>query len=633
MAVNSGNDKPNNNSAEQVNQQETRGREERGGRRRSRTSNGERGNGFRNSRSEMGRAGSRSRGDSLVKVLATESQKIIDSQFAGTADRVKVIPIDNRYHYQMAVFVNVREIDGQKVAGFVTLILEGSNKLPNNKYLTDGDIETIQYVTPMDAWGPATSRSVTEYVESNMPGTIMCSAEAMVVPASLDLEDEDAVNDLLLTAYDACVNEIGRAFPGQVEVLSLTNHDPNTEDLKAVYNFDVNGSRDVLGRDVRADFTVTLRSETKRARDYGDLDAFMQDEGTDLMEVAGYVDVVYSPDDDSDDRRREDREWTARIVVTNVLAFSMPMAYETYFLALSMLNPLKNNYNWLPALLKRDSNHDLGSIGYRSSNGERGEVIGQKIEELSMLSTSNDAAYEIVRDMFFPDAIVSIDCEVAGANTPFTNLLATSVPGHSECVDSNDDLITRLNAATDGLFEDYLVAECNANNQEIAVMFDENNQVLLGNYVDDGVNRDWRDIDNLYTLTYHGPNGSAGLDEAINFAATYDDVESDPIMRLDLRTRMADDMIGKTRRALYGRAFRENVAPEALTAMDAAMVDLGIRIEADGLQAFRSINRRGNTAVRSRDLGGRSQSFSSRGGRQNGAGNNRRAYASSQRRR
>jgi len=182
------------------------------------------------------------------------------------------------------------------LVSYHTLLLEATGeKLKGETIALSGKQVFVRRVTS-DAIDPVLIRQVHDVIGRAHNGAQVLYAAAQVVPATIQITDDDTINAIIRNAAMACVSQIQRA--------TKTFEKIDLNDLQNDYRMEVqvvNGNQssfDEVGNPIRASFSIATNfvNSTQRRDPRQQLDLVNVDDGTvKFSDLTGFVNTVWNP--------------------------------------------------------------------------------------------------------------------------------------------------------------------------------------------------------------------------------------------------------------------------------------------------------------------------------------------------
>lgn len=355
-------------------------------------------------------------------------------------------------------------------------------------------------------------------------------------------------------------------------------------------NLDI--SIDLSGREVLTADGLPRRSDLV-VNISGNIQAEDQQLRSKLTSLGGYMNLVYSPDDQDSDlsrRRREENTqvYTPVFVIDNIDTGINAITPELLLLGLAGGSVLSRRTNWAQVYLPNDrprDDVDYRDVGFLALLGQDRRVVEINGSRTN-LDTDKWADYffSLVRE----ELAWGIEVEEGGDNSWITSLLWAAAMGDRN---SEERLWNYADRLTNGHFS-RRASDLGVNR----FVVDSGARYLTGTYVDDkGELRDLRDFDLLRWLVQTG-NDDPNI--ALDWQDTFDNLDIDQEIRISEQYRMLQSVLGNNLKAVrYVNLLY--IEPDAIQALAEAVNDCGVGIDQNQtLYTFGSRRLRGNSRIR-----------------------------------
>lgn len=533
----------------------------------------------------------------VLQTLVSKMQEIVGDTAPAAGTSFSIHPIDAKqygFHYSLVAISLTTDLkEHGKQTAFFTYILENSNSLPSPqpiKALPNAP-EIFLTRTPMDAWDEQVFETVRDIVSRATGAKNPLSATAASVGSEVSFEDLDEVRNLIWNAEEAMVATLTSRFPGAFPAFSIREYiDPRHHRITSKFNYTPSTQLNVLNKPIRSNLSMSLFIQDHNQSNRHELSTFMHQSGGEVLSVDGYVEPVFVDPEPQHNQYgqpvKPPQRFVARVNITQILpGDNTPLTLETFFLALGAYLVTGQNYQWGGVFLPQyaDDQHDIGALGYRVP-----EYLNMDGKTAKIDTRSSDfgpaETFQLLQDLFFPNPVFSIDCELAGAYTWLTDALEECARGN---VNARQYIISALDNLTQGSFSRRFTGG------DIVVA--ENNQIQLGSYMDNGKAKDLREIDSLVIHDQFGENNDiATIDK---WDQTHNNTNVPQAVRSADREAITRAVVhGNVK--LYGTADRYVFPTEFLNAVAGSMEDAGFRMNPEGLQgSIMNNNQVGNTFV------------------------------------
>jgi len=410
--------------------------------------------------------------------------------------------------------------------------------------------------------------------------------EGMVIPKTFKPDDHQAVTEVgyigalaVVTELDrqaGCLNDFNLAFLENEARLTVT---VGTEKPGEVLV-------DQFGRPIRGDMRLKLIS-SKRGGDVKSL-ANAQSDQADVVEVAGFTDLVYDGDDsDAFSRQGDDRDSKGRrhtylpqFVVTQLKTINDTPSEVA--LALATAANVTVGHAWLNCFQRRSVEKGVLNLKNYGTLNVEADVFGdreQKPVDISYERMSDEDYADYLKTILSPNLLMSVDCPEMDASSWYMSMIAEASKGSKY---AERQLIDSFDTLTDGRFSE-------AFGRSSPLFLDSGSRVLMGYWTHNGNIEDIRTID--YTAVFNATYAStpkAILDWA---GANGDNVD---LATRQQKQRQVIDLVSRNTAVYTGWCHRANLSSKAVMALvesvAATGVDVGIQMS-DSIAAMVSDRR------------------------------------------
>lgn len=511
----------------------------------------------------------------LTKAKTAMELSLVDMAELNQRFEIKLVPIDNAketplHMSSLAVCVKSKANKASKVSVHLVL-LEGSGQALQPKIEQNqgtGHSVQIDRLTSdvLDADYYAIAGKV---LQQAFPGATLIDSSNQIMPRTFNLEDKAAVRTFVINAVNPGVIAIARE-EGRAIDIDLSRRDPNIA-LSIVLGFVDETITDPAGLPVRSSVTMrTIASTNQKANPNGINTA---EKSREISKATGFIDFVWAADPNAqmqstwNGAQRPVPKLATRLVLTALETQNdMPRTIASQLMALVGATALRENLNYLPyftpkalAGKKTIDMRDVGALNIEA------DIFGNgsgPIETKSSTFTMNDLA-QFMSAATLPGMLYSIDVADCGADTWYNNEFAGAAQG-------NPDAIRKILEASDILTGGRFSQLYNSNASPIMINDDRHQ---LGYYTDaEGRKRDIRDIDLVAFLNIVGVKDKQAI---IDFSATFTDLATPSIIRLDKRRKLIQGVLPSSDIVLTGYATRATFDRNYVDVLTKACADVG----------------------------------------------------------
>lgn len=411
------------------------------------------------------------------KVLSIDRTDVIDLAFS-----VIMIAVEDTSQPQLGV-------------AFHTLILEATGEKVQSLFYTVNNAQ-VEFVR---VTGDAMDKKLYELMENRIkleyPNRPVFFADACVVPGNFPVDNRNAVHNLTLNASLACSTELSRNN-ASFKDLSVGEH---LRGHTMVMNVSFNRMtiEDSVGNPMRSDCKVVFNYIRPSVQ--GDRSVHTSQRATELSEVSGFIDLLWSPPGGQAGYNNPflpatgtTIRYAPRFVITN-LASNFAYTPGAVLLTLATAMAVRESNNWIQAF--RPTALEKGEIDLRDVGALTIDVnlsgdpsgFGTRVDTRKE-SFRLENLGEMIMAFVSSGLLLSIDVPESGPQSWYLNFLRLASMGNPYGLKILNDSLDRL---TNGLFSKYF-------DQNQPMFIDVGNRVHLGHWIDrHGKRRDIRDIDYL----------------------------------------------------------------------------------------------------------------------------------------
>lgn len=482
-----------------------------------------------------------------------------------------------------ALVVAATPKSGEKVVAHHTLILASTG---TRTVGADGNFMGTKYerlLVPADGYDKRMRAAVEQRLAAKFPGFTLVTAEASVVPESVNPGNEAEVLNLASNATIAAAtmldNKLNRTNDFTLEGAAQANMGV---EIKSSFNHAVN----LAGLPVRNDVTIEMTDILGGAQTNNTSDelSYSDAAATSLVsQINGYVDLIYYPSNSGGFGMQQNLyTYVPRFVITNIDS-EVTNTLTSLLLALQTTQSLAEQERWQGALLRQHKEgaahpmrgmniRDIGVIGLEVPRSVNFNPLAALEEQKpSRFPTNSPAAGDamagtLITTYIHPKTlVVSMDVEENGPNTWLTSVFVAAARG-DEAADT--ELFDAADLLTLGNFSKRLAQ---AGVDRRGFMINDNALINLGVWNSEYGLRDIRDWDYLSVF-----NATGEADPTIirDFSDQLVNSDVDPWFRLAKNREIIADLVDHV--TITGRAARVTVDPVKLFCLSQAVKDAGL---------------------------------------------------------
>ena len=527
-----------------------------------------------------------SKGSEYTKAIANgmaEAYKAVTN----APSEVKIHVLDNHDFTNLKYSVIVTSVDCGNTVSYHTVIREATG----DREFTASDVmaavaeatknpaqgNRLQFYTPDDANNLYLHKEIQLVLTKAYGNKKFKAVDAVVLPKEHG-EIADVAEKLATNSYNACIIE----WYLSTENVSDLNISPALQ--KAGKNKIMKISSDMrglpgtnsFGAPFRADWKLVLNI-TDAVQTYQELN--VQNGNTPLVDVSGFVDAI--PEEVTVAQHPGYPPVVKTTLRPNIIITNDNPRYPTpCYMLLGIISSIvmTNPGMWIKALPLKDSKNQFGSLNLFTglTKDEAGNPTLERLD-LNNKSYTKDKVYNVAKQMFTLQPMISMDIQAAGYQTYYTSILSTAAnPNNPNNIRSNaiSELIAQANWLTNGAFPiDFPINE----------VFNDNGVVIpLGEWSDKSGLRDLRDID-LAFICGHADDTSLMSRWALSNLPG-DKTNMDPFLtKVDIISKLVPDarITGKAVRVTFTGKFINTLAQAAAAAGLDARYEAEIKFLAD----------------------------------------------------
>lgn len=448
-----------------------------------------------------------------------DTMKLLADRFAGVKENyvVDLVPLDNVNFPNMTfgtIIVGVRTKQDPKVMAYHILILEvtGPELTPVIETLNNSPVEVFRH-TAM-AFNQNLIEEAERQLAARFPNVRLINVDGTVIPRDMALKSADGkistfLDKVAINTSLACSTELRIAIEGRQD-LNLGAMNRQNAVLENRVTFGNDQKVDATGNLQRTDFTVTLVSKQKNARN-PKAGAYELNDGireVTVSEIGGYVDLLWAPVVANNGgygayagQGMPTQRYIPNIILTHMNS-DLLRTPAMLGLAIAQAFSITDDNNWLQCF--RAGAHKGGNrrIDIRDPGALNIEAnLGGQIGEFSTrIDTKSDTfTFEMyssyLRDLIRPLPVISIDVMDMGPNSWWQAPLVAGSDGSQAAYKLLYNAFDRL---TNGNFSKHFA-------YGTEMFINPNNRVHFGHLKDlDGADRDIRIVDHMAIANLFG---------------------------------------------------------------------------------------------------------------------------------
>lgn len=495
------------------------------------------------------------------------------------AYEITLLPIDNNNETALkfstlVICLRSKEALKDHVA-YHTLILEATSDKIAPRFEQQNNKQIEIYRTASDAYDQVLVKVVLDRVRAAFPQHKYVNADACVLPRGFNLDDEQAVHNLIVNFTYACYNELVVRVPEfQDVVIAAAGRDTQ---MRVTHRFEKAQAVDATGQPVRSDVVVSFTTQQFSQNQNQSVNS--GDKVAGVSEVSGFVDLVYAPVVSQQygafmpqaqlyQNPQALIRYAARYVMTQIQTFQAS-TLPSQLLAIGSTLTLRDNNNWFTAFYQHGGSakkmdlDDIGAIGYEVNVTPGTTPDGTRLPTKSADWGPQDLGM-VLGLTVQPGLMISLDIPDCGPQTWTTSVFAGAAYGDQN---ARQAICDAANMLTSGAFGRHFN---NPNN----VFADAGIRIHLGTYLNpEGVRCDIRDIGYLAVLNMVGDKN---IDTVKEWSNTFNVLSIPVAERLFERKRIITNLFSNAE--ITGYATRVTFSSEFLAALAMGLAEAGLKI-------------------------------------------------------
>lgn len=523
----------------------------------------------------------RSTGEAVQKYHEVLSQFMEKNFKTGFDNSFEILVLDNNVVNVgpiSSLLVTYNEkVGNEYYVAVYTLLVEASTDSLEPKTVTIGNRNVTIDTVAGDVNTDTLFGKIAEQINQTKGRRVnILDAGAMVLPRTLDYEDEYHMRAVLFNASQACYTVMDQNVGGGEDPFTVDMVNTNAESLVARLSYSSSDDPDsgqaetATGQPVRSDVRITLAGDLNQQYNDGD---FKQTRA--LATVDGYVDLTYCPPQPAaPGQAPSTQHYFPRFVMTKMDTAIDAITMELQLLSLAQSTLLTRQMAWAgcfkpsPATKSLDLKN-VGAVGYEVPLSGDPQA---KLEAVDVKAKSFGLPelHELITMTMHDSLIFSMDIEEVGDLSWIQQAFIGAANGDQHSTQVILEAATNL---TNGAFNNHFPM-----NEPVAV--DDQNRIHLGHYKDEnGVERDLREIDYLAMLNIAGKDDPNAV---VKWGETFDNTGIPLEIRLNDRADILRAIFSE-RLNITGYARRITFNPNFLMALNKGCHDAGLVIRPSNL--------------------------------------------------
>lgn len=421
--------------------------------------------------------------------------------------------------------------------------------------------------TVADLFDQSMANRINKLVTQSYGGNVEVTlAGTIVVPDTMDMEDEAAMHGLVFSCVNACYAELDNRVPFGGLRFKVSDINASQENLSVDLNYNPDKVLTATGEPVRSDISITLQSKMRSDGVDG------VERVLDISRLDTFVDLMYSqPTELLPNGQLPTQMYYPRVVITKADTLININTLELQLLNLAQASILAMNSAWMGAFKPNRAKKgvdvkDIGGIGWDIPVTADPSIF-QNVDTKTQEFTEAEF-YQFMKKFVHDTPIISFDIEEAGETAWLDSdfiLAATGAP------ESYQNIITAANNLTNNFFEKHWGSVAGPETS----ICDIDNRVHLGYYVDENNEaQDIRDLDYLAVM-----NLVAATDKPLitRWEESYSRFDRPMEERLQDRSILIKNFLPQAKIKRYGQ--RVTFTPQFITALGSALRDAGLHVQ------------------------------------------------------
>ena len=502
----------------------------------------------------------RNRADEAVTRLWSAFDKYMKEKPSSPEYKATVFPMDANQHQTGVGFVVlcISTINATHTA-YRAMAIEGSiDVLQHPTANFNGEQITLTRVIS-DCITDTVRATIMEQVKKHFPNQRLIEVDAMTVPRTFDPSDVDAVADLLAVAAQGTTFELLRVARNMKDVtVAGAKKDAS---LVAAVKHGQPAITDAVGLPVRADTCITAILQPSNKNNPADPTG-VNSAGSVISQTYGYFDLVPQPRQPMAmgmqmGMQPQQFPFITRFVITKHEALNY-LTLCGQLLALVPVLAVRHNLNYMLGFRPNPRTRkyrNVGVLGAICNLDNQPSGIGSYFDLDNNYSDKKLA--QLFTQTVAQGCLISMDINQADEHTFVNKVFMDAASGNLE---ARKAIISAMNHLTGNKFSEFFKPES-------PIAFHDNNRIMNGWFLNDGVKMDIREIDNLMVANC---TIEQGTDDLRAFSNTYEDSGTDITVRMSRRDRVIQKM--GIEPVYTGRSWRVTFADDFLRACNDAMV-------------------------------------------------------------
>ncbi len=404
------------------------------------------------------------------------------------------VHIFSRSSFEMLAYANiVITLRMDNIITYSNILLEGTGNcdMTVNTFMETINAQERPYVTT-DAIDDELDKVVRGQLQANYPEVKeedFISMQGIVIPAQVDIEDENLIHEVAVETYNSCLLELG-LISGELKDIDLNASLSTVSGFVKLRQLTLTQPNiNALGQQTKVDWAVelsstnktsqtspnTVGSETSITTAFGRINFLPEEYSENVIGMPPVIKTGLHP----------------QIVVTN-FEQSMPSLGYT-LLSLATTAVMARDVNWIkPILSNNETSIDIGVLN-KLTNIENSEKGGSAIK-VNNVKLSQEERVSLIMKFASLAPVISLDTIAFGENASVLSTFSSAAKGYNA---ASHEIIETLAEMTNGSFP--------ANFPISEIFASEPLVIPDGTWIDkNGTQRTIDDIDTAYILSVGG---------------------------------------------------------------------------------------------------------------------------------
>jgi hypothetical protein len=500
--------------------------------------------------------------DALAKMVP---ETIKDNNFEVFIETIS--PAQAKVYYSGIVIGVAHNSFAKRIAYYTLVLTDTAPAVPKITQNINGQQVQLE-VLPDEVYDADYVAALTEFMANRFPQHKLFDAGAMTL-GRFNTEDKIAVKRLLSNASFATMSALLASDENFGDLNLATLADSTKRFLNVDVKFDNSTILDAGGRPVRSDFLIDFYWQAHNQGNGGNVSPNSRQQAEQFSSIGGFMDVVYAPKEAQNTWMNQGAvqytpPFVPRMIITNLEPLMLG-TLPAVLLALSTAFGLGARNNWMHAIYHRamaeqaDGNPSILRVQANPERNPNG--MGAYVDVTNQDAIEKGAFGDLMMTCFRPEIVYSVDVPLAGATSWVLDVLRAAADGSAY---AREQLIDAAMVLTNGAFGQTF-------DPTAQMFYDNDNLVLLGNYVDqNGRMRDIREVDYIGVSNRFVPS-EQGLGQVMKWHNSYYNDSRHEVERLRDRREIIEAICGG-KVEYTGKAKRVTIGANFIHALEAGIL-------------------------------------------------------------